>query len=75
MTVTGEAGNRREAVDLWKQHHPDVTQCDLRMLEIHGVGVINEIRSDNEKAPIIVHCISRPKLADRVSGETSISGK
>src|SRR5437588_12731264 len=25
MTVIGEAGNGREAVDLWKQHHPDVT--------------------------------------------------
>ncbi|PYL78527.1 MAG: hypothetical protein DMF26_00435, partial [Verrucomicrobia bacterium] len=30
MTVIGEAVNGREAVDLWKQHHPDVTLLDLR---------------------------------------------
>src|SRR5437016_12827702 len=54
MTVIGEAGNGREAVDLWKQHHPDVTLLDLRMPELDGVGAIKEIRSDNEKARIIV---------------------
>jgi two-component system NarL family response regulator len=37
MTVIGEAGNGREAVDLWKQHHPDVTLLDLRMAELDGV--------------------------------------
>jgi chemotaxis response regulator CheB len=30
MTVVGEAGNGREAVDLWKQRRPDVTLLDLR---------------------------------------------
>src|SRR3979411_1420332 len=54
MTVIGEAGNGREAVDLWKQHHPDVTLLDLRMPELDGVGAIKEIRSGNEKARIIV---------------------
>ncbi len=38
MTVVGEASNGREAVDLWKQHHPDVTLLDLRMPELDGVG-------------------------------------
>src|SRR6266403_1424766 len=54
MTVIGEAGNGREAVDLWKQHHPDVTLLDLRMPELDGVGAIKEIRSGNDKARIIV---------------------
>ena len=54
MTVIGEAGNGREAVDLWKQHHPDVTLLDLRMPELHGVGAIKEIRGEDEKARIIV---------------------
>ncbi len=31
MTVLGEATNGSEAVDLWKQHRPDVTLLDLRM--------------------------------------------
>jgi len=54
MTVIGEAGNGREAVDLWKQHHPDVTLLDLRMPELDGVGALKEIRGDDEQARIIV---------------------
>jgi len=54
MTVVGEAGNGREAVDLWKKHHPHVTLLDLRMPELDGVGALKEIRSNDEKARIIV---------------------
>src|SRR5690242_13710951 len=54
MTVVAEAPNGREAVDLWKQHQPDVTLLDLRMPELDGVGAIKEIREKNEKARIIV---------------------
>src|SRR6478609_3259623 len=53
MTVIGEACNGREAVDLWRQHHPDVTLLDLRMPELDGVGALNEIRGDDEHARII----------------------
>ena len=44
MTVIGEAKNGHEAVDLWKQHRPDVTLLDLRMPELDGVSAIKEIR-------------------------------
>src|SRR4029077_194949 len=54
MAVVGEASNGREAVDLWKQHHPDVTLLDLRMPELDGVGALKEIRDHDEKARIIV---------------------
>src|SRR2546423_14424512 len=54
MTVLAEAGNGREAVELWKQHHPDVTLLDLRMPELDGVGAIKEIREHDEHARIIV---------------------
>ncbi len=54
MTVIGEAGNGREAVDLWKQHHPDVTLLDLRMPELDGVGTIKEIRELDGNARIVV---------------------
>src|ERR1700710_2286914 len=46
MTVVGEASNGREAVDLWKQHHPDITLLDLRMPELDGVGALKEIRGN-----------------------------
>jgi DNA-binding NarL/FixJ family response regulator len=54
MTVVAEASNGREAVDLWKEHRPDVTLLDLRMPELEGVGAIKEIRAVDEKARIIV---------------------
>ena len=54
MTVVGEAGTGREAVELWNAHRPDVTLLDLRMPELDGVEVIKEIRATDEKARIIV---------------------
>ncbi len=54
MTVVGEAGTGREAVELWNEHWPDVTLLDLRMQELDGVEVIKEIRATDEKARIIV---------------------
>ena len=54
MIVIAEAGNGREAADLWKQHRPDVTLLDLRMPELDGVGAIKEIRASDENARIIV---------------------
>jgi DNA-binding NarL/FixJ family response regulator len=54
MVVVAEASNGREAVDLWKQHRPDVTVLDLRMPELDGVGAIKEIRELDANAPIVV---------------------
>jgi DNA-binding NarL/FixJ family response regulator len=54
MTVVGEASNGREAVELWKEHRPDVTLLDLRMPKLDGVDAIKEIRGNDENARIIV---------------------
>jgi DNA-binding NarL/FixJ family response regulator len=54
MVVIGEASNGRQAVDLWRQHRPDVTLLDLRMPELDGVGTLKEIRGHDEKARIVV---------------------
>src|SRR4029077_3966003 len=54
MTVVGEATNGREAVELWKEHRPDVTLLDLRIPELDGVDAIKAIRANDEKARIIV---------------------
>jgi DNA-binding NarL/FixJ family response regulator len=54
MMVVAEASNGREAVDLWKQFRPDVILLDLRMPELDGVGVIKQIRAEDENTRIIV---------------------
>jgi DNA-binding NarL/FixJ family response regulator len=54
MVVAAEASNGREAVELWKEHRPDVTLLDLRMPELDGVGAIKEIRELDENAHIVV---------------------
>ena len=54
MVVVAEASNGREAVQLWKEHRPDVTLLDLRMPELDGVGAIKEIRELDGNAQIVV---------------------
>jgi DNA-binding NarL/FixJ family response regulator len=54
MVVVAEASNGREAVQLWKEHRPEVTLLDLRMPELDGVGAIKEIRELDENAHIVV---------------------
>lgn len=54
MMVTAEAANGREAVELWRNYHPDVTLLDLRMPVLDGVGAMGQIRKEEAEARIIV---------------------
>jgi two-component system NarL family response regulator len=54
MVIVAEARNGREAVDLWKEHRPDVALLDLRMPELDGVSAIKEIRELDPNAHIVV---------------------
>jgi two-component system NarL family response regulator len=54
MTVIAEAGNGRQAVELFRQHTPDVVLMDLRMPLMTGVEATKAIRSEYPGARIIV---------------------
>jgi len=54
MMVVAEAADGQEAVDLWTEHHPDVTLLDLRMPTLDGVGVIENFRKQDASARVIV---------------------
>ncbi len=54
MKVVAAAGDGRQAIELWKAHHPDVVLMDLRMPGLSGVNAIYEIRAADPKARIIV---------------------
>jgi two-component system, NarL family, response regulator len=54
LTIVAEAGNGREAVQLFRQYQPDVALIDLRMPELSGVETIAIIRAEFPDARLIV---------------------
>jgi DNA-binding NarL/FixJ family response regulator len=53
MRLVAEAENGRQAVDLFRLHHPHVTLMDLRMPELDGIAATREIRQEFPEARII----------------------
>jgi DNA-binding NarL/FixJ family response regulator len=54
MELVAEASNGREAIELFRQHHPDVTLMDLQMPEMGGIDALSAIRGEFPEARIIV---------------------
>jgi DNA-binding NarL/FixJ family response regulator len=54
MEVIGQASRGREAIEIYREHHPDVTLIDLRLPDISGVQVIRSIRSLSKDAKLMV---------------------
>jgi DNA-binding NarL/FixJ family response regulator len=54
VEVVGEAKNGREAVDLAKQHRPDVVLMDLSMPEMSGLAATRLITAEVPEAKVIV---------------------
>ena len=54
MVVVAEAATGRDAINLWRDHRPDVTLMDLRMPVLDGVGAMVGIRELDAAARIVV---------------------
>jgi DNA-binding NarL/FixJ family response regulator len=54
MTVVAEASDGKNALNLFRQHQPDVTLMDLRLPNMSGVEAVTEIRKPFPTARIIV---------------------
>jgi two-component system NarL family response regulator len=54
MKVIAEGINGQQAIDLYRQHKPDVTLIDLRMPVLGGVEAITAIRREFPDARLIV---------------------
>ncbi len=54
MEVIAEGLNGQQAIDLYRQHKPDVTLIDLRMPALGGVEAITAIRREFPDARLIV---------------------
>jgi len=53
MQLVGEAGNGREAVEMFRKLRPDVVLMDLRMPEMTGIEAARLMRQDDPEARII----------------------
>jgi two-component system, NarL family, response regulator len=54
MQLVAEASDGREAVEQFRNHHPDVTLMDLQMPDMNGIDAINAIRGEFSEARIVV---------------------
>ena len=54
MELIGEATNGREALELFRQHQPDITLMDLQMPEMNGIDATGAIRGEFPDARIII---------------------
>ena len=54
IELVAEAVNGREAIEIFRQHRPDVTLMDLQMPDMNGIEAIIAIRSEFPNARFIV---------------------
>jgi DNA-binding NarL/FixJ family response regulator len=54
MTLVGEAGNGRDAIEIFRRLRRNVTLMDLRMPDMSGIQAITAIRAEFPRARIVV---------------------
>ena len=52
--IVGEAGDGMEAVQLYRQHKPDLTTMDITMPKMDGIQAVAHIHEENPLARIIM---------------------
>lgn len=52
--VVGEASDGQQAVDKYKELHPDLVTMDITMPEMDGIQALKEIRAYDDSAKIIM---------------------
>lgn len=68
LQVSASASNGNEAIDLIKEHRPDIVILDIIMPYLDGLGVLEEIRKLNfKKKPIILvlSAVGQTKITEK----------
>ncbi len=62
--VVGETGRGDEAVELVRQHHPDLVILDIKMPGMDGLSAAREIRGQRQCAILILTAFSQRNLVE-----------
>jgi len=54
MKIVGQASNGREAIQQFRDHHPDIVLMDLQMPDMNGLDAMIAIRNEAPQARVIV---------------------
>ena len=54
IKIVAEAKSGEEAVQMAKQHKPDVVMLDIRMQESDGLASLEKLHSDLPKTPVVI---------------------
>jgi DNA-binding NarL/FixJ family response regulator len=54
MKIVGQASNGREAIQQFRDHHPDIVLMDLQMPDMNGLDAMIAIRDEAPQARVIV---------------------
>jgi len=67
-----KATNGREAVDLAKQHHPDLILMDMMMPVVSGYEAVGELKADATTKDIVVVGLSAKAMATDMERATDV---
>ena len=63
--VVGEAVNGRRAVELTRQHRPDLVLMDIKMPEMDGITAAGKIYANKIAPVILLTAFSQPDIVDK----------
>ncbi len=67
-----KATNGREAVDLARQHHPDLILMDMMMPVVSGYEAIGELKADASTKDIVIVGLSAKAMATDMERATDV---
>jgi CheY-like chemotaxis protein len=67
-----KAANGREAVDLARQHHPDLVLMDMMMPVVSGYEAVTELKADDSTRDITIVGLSAKAMATDMERATDV---
>lgn len=65
--VVGEAGDGEEALELVKEHKPDLVVMDVKMPKLDGISAAEQINRDHLAPVVLLTAFSQKELVERAS--------